>query len=358
MRNRILLLISACFYYSGLMPLITWLHRHSSSRLLVVNYHQASGKHLKRQLVYLHRHFRVHFLDAALEELFAPSKQKSHEKDRRLPLAVTFDDGYEDNFTYAYPLARELRLPITIFLISEYIDCGAAFWWQDRLLCHAQIELIEFEGCTYHMHRQEDQKSFAKVVDAQYRLIDEPEARRDFLCSLGQLLSIPNTIIPDVSEIPASMLTWVQIQEMQTSKWVRFGGHTLHHLTLSSSAETEEAIQEVVDCRLLLQTKLGHIIRVFAYPHGGIEHIGHKGILAVRQAGYQWAVTTVPGANTSQTHPYLIRRISSDSQLHWLIVALMTSGVWDFLSYLNWLVKRVKYRKILRMMPLSLSRKG
>lgn len=358
MRNRVLLFISACLYYSGLMSLITWLHRHSSPRLLVVNYHRASGEHLKRQLVYLHKHFRVYFLDATLEELFASAKQELRKKDRRLPLAVTFDDGYEDNFTYAYPLARELQLPITIFLISDYIDCGAAFWWQDHLLCYAQVEQIEFKGCTYHMQEQEDQKLFAKIVDAQYRLIEEPAARRHFLCSLGQLLSIPDTNIPHISEVPASMLTWAQIREMQESKWVRFGGHTMHHVTLSSSAKMEEAIHEVIDCRLLLQTKLGRPVRVFAYPHGGIEHIGCEGIVAVQQAGYQWAVTTVPGANTPQTHPYLIRRISSDSCLHWLIVALMTSGVWDFLSHFNWVIKRIKYRNILRTMPLALSRKG
>lgn len=34
---------------------------------------------------------------------------------------VTFDDGYENNFTQAYPILRELKIPATIFLATSFI---------------------------------------------------------------------------------------------------------------------------------------------------------------------------------------------------------------------------------------------
>jgi peptidoglycan/xylan/chitin deacetylase (PgdA/CDA1 family) len=45
--------------------------------------------------------------------------------------AVTFDDGYENNFTAAWPILRELNIPATIFLASQYLDSGKPFPFEE-----------------------------------------------------------------------------------------------------------------------------------------------------------------------------------------------------------------------------------
>lgn len=348
-RNCILLCVSAFLYYSGLMCIIHWLHRRSGQRLLILNYHQASGGELRHHLLYLRKHFRLQFVDHALEALYTTGKNKTSGTDRRLPLAVTFDDGYLDNYTHAYALARELQIPITIFLISGYIGDGTAFWWFDKLVEKAQVNQATIDGHTYHLNKPGEQHELAQMIDTQVSSAADEGVRQTYLRRISRTLSVPVTAIADT---PASMLTWEQVQEMQASGWVAFGGHTLHHPTLARLANADEACKEVAVCRSLLQEKLGRPAYVFAYPHGGVEHIGVNGVLAAQRAGYRWAVTTLQGVNTPRTHPYLIRRISANSQLHWLVIVLMTSGVWDFLSYFHWLIKRMKHREILKMMCL------
>jgi peptidoglycan/xylan/chitin deacetylase (PgdA/CDA1 family) len=350
-RDRVSLCVSAFLYYSGLMRIIHWLHRRSGRRLLILNYHQASGGELRRHMLYLRKHFRLQFVDHALEELYAENRVSG--KDRRLPLAITFDDGYLDNYTHAYALARELQIPITIFLISDYIGKGAAFWWFDHLVEKAQVNQATIDGHTYYLNKLDEQHELAQMIDMQVSIEADKVARRTYLCRMCKALSMPVASIAEIHEKSMPMLTWEQVQEMHASGWVAFGGHTLLHPTLAMLTNTDEACKEVVTCRSQVQEKLGRPVHVFAYPHGGIEHIGVNGVLAVQCAGYRWAVTTLQGVNTPRTPPYLIRRISANSQLHWLVIALMTSGVWDFLSYFHWLIKRMKHRKILKMMCLQ-----
>src|SRR5438874_3785266 len=112
MRNRARIYISAFFYYSGLIKLIrSWVQR-SRQRLILLYYHQAAGGDLRGHLLYLRRHYRILHLETALEELYMPRKKGVQREDRRPLLALTFDDGYYDNYTHAFQLACELQIPI------------------------------------------------------------------------------------------------------------------------------------------------------------------------------------------------------------------------------------------------------
>src|SRR5439155_7233250 len=122
MRKRILTFIAACLYYSGLIKLARWWIRRSGQHLVILNYHRAIGGDLRRHLLYLRRHYRILHLEAALEELYLPSKNGKHAGDRRIPLVLTFDDGYFDNYAHMLTLARELQIPFTIFLIPGYVE--------------------------------------------------------------------------------------------------------------------------------------------------------------------------------------------------------------------------------------------
>lgn len=335
MRKLILLVIAACIYYSGVVKLARWWIQRSGPHLVILNYHRASGSDLRRHLRYLRRHYRLLHLEAALDELYAaPQTGKAGPagRDRRLPLVLTFDDGYHDNYTHAFPLARELQVPITIFLIPGYIQSGERFWWLEgkHLSRQAKVDEASLDGRTYCLSRPGERDALAQAIDAHLRYAISVKEREAFLLAVRQELGVAGeTTAEEEGECP---LTWAEVQKMQESGWVSFGAHTMHHPILSYLADPHEVQREVSECRLVLEEQLGHSVRTFAYPVGKPEHFGEQGLHAVKAAGYAWALTTLRGTNTRQSDPHQLRRVSTGVNRHWLVMAAETSGAWYFFS--------------------------
>ncbi len=328
MGERIKVFFAACLYYSGLVKLARCWMQRKRQRLIILNYHGATGGDLRSHLLYLRSHYRMLHLEEALEELYT-SKVTGRVSDRRTPLVLTFDDGYRDNYTHAFALARELRVPITIFLVPGYVDSSSPFPWLEgkRLASRTEVNSIAFEGHTYNLEHLKERNLLAKVLD--YHLIHAKsvEDREVFLMDMRRALAVPLSLTPEEESMLS--LTWNEIHEMEESGWVSFGAHTMHHPMLANLENPAEVYHEIEQCRTLLEQKLDHPMRIFAYPFGQPEEVGDEGPRAVKTAGYDWVVTTVYGINTPQTDPHKLHRIYGDVSRHWLVMATQASGVVD-----------------------------
>ena len=67
---------------------------------------------------------------------------------------LTFDDGYADNYTLAYPILQEFNAKAVISLIVAYQSSNNGFWltW-DMCREMAQSGLVEFGSHTYCSHQ-------------------------------------------------------------------------------------------------------------------------------------------------------------------------------------------------------------
>jgi peptidoglycan/xylan/chitin deacetylase (PgdA/CDA1 family) len=328
MRKQVGVLVAALLYYSGLVQFARWRMRVAGKHLVILNYHQASGGDLERHMLYLKRHYRMLHLEDALNELYASPDTPNSSTDRRTPLVLTFDDGYHDNYTHAFALACKLQVPITIFLIPGYIESGDYFWWEEgkRLVCRAGVEMVMMGGKRYHLQVPEERAQLSQIIDICLRYASSVSERNATLALFRHQLAVPETMAPE--ERSRRPLTWAEVQEMQASGWVSFGAHTLHHPILAYLSNYSELQHEVSECRRMLEAHLQCSVRMFAYPVGRQQHIGAEAVKAVREAGYNWAVTTMHGVNTPASDPHNLGRVLGDVSRHWLVMAAETSGIW------------------------------
>lgn len=118
-------------------------------------------------------------------------------------------------------------------------------------------------------------------------------------------------IITDVASLPA-YLSWGQISEMDKSGLVEFGAHTRHHPNLPSLSN-RAIVDEIKGSKQDLELHLKRSVHFFAYPYGNYNDFIIK---AVKDAGYQAAVSVVYGSVQSNDKLYLMPRLMVDGRFN------------------------------------------
>lgn len=85
------------------------------------------------------------------------------------PVILTFDDGYVDNFVYAFPLLRQYGFSGTFFVITQFLDEGRAGYvnWE-------QVKLMQENGMDIEAHSYSHEDLRRKSPDVLTKQIAEP----------------------------------------------------------------------------------------------------------------------------------------------------------------------------------------
>ena len=223
-----------------------------------------------------------------------------------LQVALTFDDGYRDNYDQALPILQRHDAPATIFLSVDHIN-GTRVLWYERLnhaLATAGSSSLDLTDVgLQEWSLASNQGRHQALVDLNEQVKRYPAERRDQLINLIRERAAS---APERSGSP--MLTWPLVREM-TAAGISFGSHTMSHPILTR--ETPEAVRrEVRESRAVIEAELGLPVRLFAYPNGTASSFNDEVARELELAGYICATTTVPGINRAQTSRYMLKRIN------------------------------------------------
>jgi peptidoglycan/xylan/chitin deacetylase (PgdA/CDA1 family) len=248
----------------------------------------------RRQMEALRRNFTV----LPLTELAERARLRDLPRNG---VAVTFDDGYRDNYTNAFPVLRALDLPATIFLATDAID-GNALLWHDRVFDGFQRtrrNQARFENEVLSLAPAERRASLAIVLARLRR--SRPQDRDRLIERLLDELGIEPGVPPGWEK-----LRWREVREM-ASQGISFGAHTLDHPILTWVGEAE-ARRQVRESKRRIEEELRLPVKAFAYPNGSAGDFDESTRKIVEEEGLSLAVTTLGGANDAKTNPYVLRR--------------------------------------------------
>ncbi len=225
------------------------------------------------------------------------------------PMAViTFDDGYVDFYEEAFPVLKELGLPATVFLPTDYIGQPKPLA-HDRMYWLLKLALAGSVPMTAALLKA----GVAADIAAEF------SGSGDLLYLTDKLVYLPNelremAIIEMESELGEKfeeypkeyqLLNWEMVREMARNG-IDFGGHTANHVILP--LEVNSVMKSEIDrCKHTLENELGKKVASFAYPNGEYND-------SIRQmaadAGFSLAVTTQTRINTSDADLMALGRTS------------------------------------------------
>lgn len=182
---------------------------------------------------------------------------------------ITFDDGYADVYTRAYPLLRGEGVPFTVYVTTGFLDGTYVPWWYvaERHLAAAS---------SIHLRAGERRLDIAAPSQADrqraFAWVDEilgPAAPAE-VRPLAEALFGERVVAEAVAEMA---LTWDQTRELSRDPLVTIGAHTVNHRNLLTLPEPD-ARWELAESKRLLEERLGRPVQHFAYPFGSPPQAG------------------------------------------------------------------------------------
>ncbi len=221
-------------------------------------------------------------------------------------VAITFDDGYADNYEVALPVLDRLGIPATFYVTVGAIERNDRALWFVRLR-HA---FSTTEKPAWQDERRGRAYSLAGAQNRHTAFLDAcehcarevPPAQENIVSSIERELEVEPLAGNGL------MMTWEQARKLQRLGHC-VGSHTLSHPNMAYIRE-DEARRELEESKRKLEEELGVEVRHFSYPHPVLDpNWTEKTLSLCRGAGFQSAVLTLNGPVRAGAEPHALPRV-------------------------------------------------
>lgn len=299
--------------FTGLMERL-----HTQRRIVILTYHRigdavgnsfdpavfsATAEQFERQIGYLKKNFRILTLDELLDAAVHPISL------REACFYLTFDDGYLDNYSLAFPILRTQGVQGTFFLPTSFIGTNRVPWWDEiaYVFRNSKQHTIHLDypfGATYDTRGERWRDELRRLLK-QFKSPQTAQPAR----FLEQLQSVCGVPIPERANL---FMNWEQALEMRQAG-MEMQSHAHSHEILSKLAPAAQ-FEELATSKRIIEERLSNNCRAVCYPVGGADCFNQATIEAARRAGYLCGFTYIAGLNTpGHIDPFHIRRLSVEA---------------------------------------------
>jgi len=229
-------------------------------------------------------------------------KIRMDENENKTYIAITFDDGYEDNFKLGAPILEKYNVPATFFLTTDFIDnANLVPWWDilESLIVKANDKIVDEDGIRYNLFLLRDKVSFYKKN--RNSILKNYANKEEIIDKIREKLSI--------MEIPSGnkFVRWDVLKSINSILF-DFGAHTTSH-SLLVLKNKDLLKREAAESKRIIELNLRRKVELFAFPYGGEVEMQDVKAEVINEAGYIGAVTTIFGSNNKSSDLLLLKRI-------------------------------------------------
>lgn len=226
-------------------------------------------------------------------------------------VAVTFDDGYADNFENAAPVLDRFGVPGAFYATIKNVDTSTPPWYCRLRHAFHVSPRKDWPDVQEDRHwpmgtRVERHESFLVASRRLAKLAGEPQLRT--------LVQIENELeVQPLGFAGAPIMSWDQLRGLVKGGHI-VGSHTMTHPNL---AYVDDAVVrlELKESKRAMEERLGSPVVHFSYPSPILQpHFTEGTIEHARQLGYETSVTCVPGVVRPGQDPLALRRVFAPFQ--------------------------------------------
>lgn len=247
----------------------------------------------------------------------------------RPAVAITFDDGYRDNYRYAYPILKKYGATATFYVVTDAIGNAHPLWT-------SELRDLVYRARQRHV-------TLSSIGSQRLDLSDEA-AKEKTIQTLGRILRCADkttrgVIVREMREKLAGekkgfldevMMSWDELREMKRGGMC-VGSHTMSHPLLPAISEKEAAL-EIAGSKAKIEEELNAPALHLSYPNPGEGiHVNEAVKALVREAGYLTARTSSKGSVRKDSDLMALKGMSTDNScshpalLAWMINKRMES---------------------------------
>jgi peptidoglycan/xylan/chitin deacetylase (PgdA/CDA1 family) len=242
-------------------------------------------------------------------------------------VSLTFDGGYKDLMTSAYPVLSRHGVPFTVYVPTAFPDGLGEAWWlglEAVIARESRVSLV--------MDRKEQRFDIAGTAE-KYQLYDflsgwmRSLAPSDLSSAINDLCRRYSVDLAALSR-DASM-DWNDLATLAADSNVTIGSATVNYPLLSNLKDAD-AVREMTMGRAVAQAALHRDVRHFAYPFGDRAAFRRRHVALADEAGFASAAAALPGVVEAEgrTNLHMLPRISWDGRQRSLrVMRVMLSGI-------------------------------
>ena len=263
----------------------------------------ASSREFDWQMEFLSKKFRPQPLSTLL---------RMCKESRTIPagsVAVTFDDGFLDNYSVAYPILRKHKVPATFFVATDFVEHNRPIWFE--VVAYAFLNLpvnsIKHPLCESAAPSQADRTvRLAELNRVMRKLKVAPDADRTAFVDYLNSLIDASALQAAWTEFGGAM-RWEHVAEVARNN-IEIGSHTVSHPILSKT-DGQVMVNELAESKRVLESKVGAMVELLAYPVGGRSHFSPDVIRVAKDVGYTHGISYIAGVNRPESlDPFCVFR--------------------------------------------------